>query len=67
MSEARSWSDTPLRVADSRQDLAAVFTPRGKGRLPVMGGILSGWLVGYQGYQLRGTPLTAPWIRTITS
>ena len=36
MSEARSWSDTPLCAADSGQDMAAVFVPGG--RLPVIGG-----------------------------
>ena len=38
-SEARSWSDTPPGAEDSRQDMAAVFTPGGKGRLPVIGAI----------------------------
>ena len=45
ISEARSWSDTPLCAAD----MAAVFTPRGKGRLPVIGEVdirLAGWLPG---------------------
>ena len=39
MSEARSWSSTPPCVADSRQDMAAVFTPSRRGRLPVIGEI----------------------------
>ena len=38
-SEARSWSDTPLCVAEGRQDLAAVLAPQGEGRLPFIGGI----------------------------
>ena len=36
MREARSWSDTP--PCDGGQDKAAVFAPRGKGALPVIGG-----------------------------
>ena len=39
MSEAKSWSNTPPCVADSRQDMAAVFTPSRRGRLPVIGEI----------------------------
>ena len=34
MSEAMSWSDTPL----CGQDMVAVFAQRGRGRLPVIGG-----------------------------
>ena len=30
-SEARSWSNTPPCVGHSRQDMAALFVPRGKG------------------------------------
>ena len=37
MYEARSWNNTPLCVAESGQDLAVVFAPRGKGRLSVIG------------------------------
>ena len=37
MSEARSWSNTPWCAADGRVDMVAVFTPRGRGRLPVIG------------------------------
>lgn len=36
-SEARSWSNTPLCVMDSGQEVVAVFPPRGKRRLPVIG------------------------------
>ena len=32
MSEARSWSDTPLCLADCGQDVAEVFTERGQVR-----------------------------------
>ena len=39
MSEARSWSDTPLRVMDGGKDMAAGVTPEGKGKWPVIGGI----------------------------
>lgn len=41
--------------------------PEGKGRLPVIGGIMSAWLISYHGNQQRGMPLTAPLIRTLTS
>ena len=49
--------------------MAAVFAPRAGvgGRLPVIGEMTSGGLIGYQGNQQRGTPLTTPLIRTITS
>ena len=30
--ELSPWSDSPARTALDRQDLAAVFTPRGRGR-----------------------------------
>ena len=36
-------------------------------RLPVIGELMSGGLISYQRNQQRGTPLTAPLIRTITS
>ena len=45
MSEARSWSDTPLCVADGRQDKAVVFAPGVIERLPVIGDLTSGWLI----------------------
>ena len=66
-SEARSWSDTPPCAVDDGQDMAAVFTPKWKKRLPVIGELMSGGLIRYQGNQQRGTPLTAPLIRIITS
>ena len=47
--EARSWSDTPPCEADRGQERAAVFTLRGTGRLPVIGGTdiwLAHWLPG---------------------
>ena len=37
--EARSWSNTSLCVADSKQDMAADFATRGRRRLPFIGGI----------------------------
>ena len=40
------------------QDMVAVFAPKGKGRFPVIGEMMSGWLISYQGNQQRGTPLT---------
>ena len=63
LSEGRSWSDTPASVVD----MAAVFSPRRKGRLPVRGELTSGGLISYQGNQQRGTPLTAPLVIIITS
>ena len=41
-------TDTPLGAADGRQDMAAGYAPGGRGRLPVMGELTSGWLIGYQ-------------------
>ena len=60
MSEARSWSDTTLCAADSRQDKVAVFSTRGRGRLPVIEGIDWGGIIGYQGNQQRSTPPHCP-------
>ena len=65
-SEAGSWSDTPPCVVGRGQDVA-LRGGEGKGRLPVIGGITSGGLIGYQGNQQRGRPLTAPLIRAVTS
>ena len=48
MTEAGSWSNTPLCVADG-QDMAAIFVPGVRARLPVIGGIevrLAHWLPG---------------------
>jgi len=42
MFEAWSWNSTPPRMAHSGQDMAAVFTSKGRGRLPNIGGITSG-------------------------
>lgn len=36
MSEAKSWSNTPLCVAGGGQDVAVGFTTRGRGRLPII-------------------------------
>ena len=38
MSEARSRSNNPPCAADSGQNRAVVFAPRGRGRLPVIEG-----------------------------
>ena len=62
-SEARSWSDTP----PGGQELEVVLLlagggGRAEGRLPVIGELMSGGLISYQGNQQRGTPLTAPLI-----
>ena len=65
MSEARSWSNTPVCAAEVEQDMAAFFSLRGDSRL---GGILtSGGLISYQRNQQRGTPLPASLMRRITS
>ena len=61
-SEARSWSDTPLCATHGRKDMVAVFTPGGKGRLPVIGELKSGRFITYQGNQDRAMPLTTPLI-----
>lgn len=48
MSEAKgNWTDFPLKMADGKQDMAAVFTPRDRRRLPVTEGIWSCWLIVY--------------------
>ena len=48
MSEARSWSNTPLHAADSEEDMAAVFASGAKGRSLVIGELMSGGLICYQ-------------------
>lgn len=63
LSEGRSWSNTPLCVANK----VAVFTWAGQGGCQLQGGLMSGWLIGYQGNLQRGTYFTATLIRTITS
>ena len=56
-SEARSQSETPPCVVDSGQDIVAVFAKRGGGgrgsgvRVGGGGGIMSYWLISYQGNQ----------------
>ena len=49
MSEARSWSGTPLYAADTGQEKAAGFTPGG--REDYHGEMTSGGLISYQGNQ----------------
>ena len=39
VSGARSWNNTQPCTSESGQDVAAVFAPGGKGRLPVIGGV----------------------------
>ena len=55
MSEAKFWRDSPLCVAHSRQDMAAVFAlgvgVRGKQRLQVIEEFIKGGLISYQGNQ----------------
>ena len=49
MSEAMSWSNTTPCVAESRQDVAVIFAPGRRRRLPVIGEIdvrLAHWLPG---------------------
>ena len=65
LSEARSWSNTPVCAAEGKQDMAAVFSLRGDCRL--WGELISGEFISYQGNQQRGTPLPTPLMRTITS
>lgn len=64
--EARSWSDTPRRAADSSWQDGGTWQesslPREGADLPVIGELTSGGLISYQGNQQRGTPLTAPLI-----
>jgi len=49
MSEARSRSNNPPCAADSGQNRAVVFAPRGRGRLPVIGGTDIRLAISYQG------------------
>ena len=43
--------------------MAPLLLPGGRGRCyQLQGELMSGWLIGYQGNQQRGTPLTAPLI-----
>lgn len=44
-------------MTDGRQDMVAVFAPSGVGeRLPVIVGIMSGWLTGCQGSHQGALP-----------
>lgn len=49
ISEARTWSNTPPCAVDTWQGMVAIFTPGGEGSLPVIGELMSGGLVSYQG------------------
>ena len=77
LSEARAWNHTPPCAAtDSGQNMAAGRAwgvwwrwgmVRWEGRLQVIGELTSGGLISHQGSYQRGTPLIAPWKRTVTS
>ena len=41
-------------MPDSGQDVAAVLAPRGKRRFPVIGELMSGWLISNQGNRQEG-------------
>ena len=66
-SEARSCSDAQLCVVDSRQDMEAVLAPRGKWRLPVIGGINIRLAHQLPGKLAEGHAPQSPLIRTVTS
>ena len=61
-----SLSDTPPRAVDSRQDKAVVFTTTGRGSFPVVGELISGWLINCQGNYHSGDSSDLK-IRTVTS
>lgn len=50
----------PPCAADCRTGRGGRLGSWGRGRLPAMGELRSGWHISYQGDQQRGTPLTAP-------
>ena len=62
---AGSWVTPTRTVLPGQQALEAGFAPRGRGWLSVTGATEPGGLIGYQGNQQSGRPLTAPLIRTI--
>ena len=53
-SEAKSWSDTPLCIADNRQDMVGNFTTPERRRLLFTRGLTSSWLIIYEGNQWLG-------------
>ena len=59
MSEARSWSNTPLCVAGGRDRTwqHSLLSGAGGG-YRLQGELTSDWFIGYQGNQQRGMPLT---------
>ena len=59
MSEAWSWIHTPPCAVVRVQDLVMFFPSRGR-RLPVLGELMSSWLIDDQGNQQVGTCLIAP-------
>ena len=61
-----SSSDTPPQAADSRQDKGVVFTTTGRGSFPVVGELISVWLINCQGNYHSGDSSDLK-IRTITS
>ena len=48
MSEAMSWSNTSLCMANDGKDIAAVLLQAEKREFQITVGITSGWLFGYQ-------------------
>lgn len=58
LSEAKPSSDIPPCVADSGQNMAAVFTIGG-GADQILGKLTSGWHNCYQGNQQKSSPLSA--------
>ena len=58
MPEANSWIDIPLYAHGAGRTGQQGFTPGG---LPVLGKLIAGWLISYQGNQKRGVLLTRLW------
>lgn len=63
MSETRSWSGPPPPAVDSRLVTAAGYASRGRGRVKVIGELMSGVPISYQENQQRSMPLITPLIR----
>ena len=58
MSEAKSWINIPLYAHRAGRTGQQGFTPGG---LPILGKLMEGWLISYQGNQKRGILLTCLW------
>ena len=65
VSEAMSWSNTPLCAAEGKQDMAAIFFLSRDCGLEEE--LTSGGLISYQRNHQRGMLLPAPLMRTIIS